>query len=224
LVWKVVKDREATGSAKPKAAISELQVFQVDESSSDSEYPIISSIVLETKLQDTIAKNSLIDCGATVNLVDSIFVKKRHLRTYASHSICVHQVLSLKSAIANIALLFKVGILSKNWKSTKPAKFIVTGLEYHDVILRILFLAAERIKVDLANRDIILLECNTINTKLRGELIDERDELRKIYALRDLSKVSRLLIQTLLSNPMNTIDKEFELTTISPTKAAELSA
>jgi hypothetical protein len=87
-----------------------------------------------------------------------------------------------------------------------------------------LFLAAERIKVDLANRDIILLEYNTINTKLRGELIDERDESRKIRALRDLSEVSRLLVQILLSNPMNTIDKEFESTTISLTKAAELSA
>jgi hypothetical protein len=221
LVWKAAKDKETARSAKPKAAISELQVFQVDESSSDSEYPIVPSIVLETRLQDTIAKNSLIDCGATVNLVDSTFVKKCHLRTYASHPIRVHQALSLKGAIANTALLSKVGIPSKNWKSTKPAKFIVTGLEHHDVILGMPFLAAERIKVDPANRDIILPECNAI--KLGEELIDERDESRKIRAPRDLSEVSRLLVQMSPSNLMKSIDKDSE-PTISPTRAAELSA
>jgi hypothetical protein len=99
LVWKAAKDKEAAGSTRV-ATVSELRVFQVDESSSDSEYPV-PSIVLETKLQDTTAKNSLIDCGATVNLVDSNFVQKRHLRTYASHPIRVHQALSPKGAIAN---------------------------------------------------------------------------------------------------------------------------
>jgi hypothetical protein len=223
LVWKAAKDKEAAGSKA--ATVSELQVFQVDESSSDSEYPV-PSIVLETKLQDTSAKNSLIDCGATVNLVDSNFVQKRHLRTYASHPIRVHQALSPKGAIANTALLSKVSIPSKNWKSVKPAKFIVTGLEHHDVILGMPFLAAERIKVDPANRDIILPECNAMNVKeLGGELIDERDESRKIRAPRDLSEVSRPLVQTSPSNLMNTIDKDSDSkSTISPTKAAELSA
>jgi hypothetical protein len=79
------------------------------------------------------------------------------------------------------------------------------------------FLATEKIKVDPANRDIILpisSECNAMDVNLGGGQINERDESRKIRAPRDLSEVSRPLVQ------MQTLSKNPVKPTISPAKAA----
>ena len=178
IAWKATKEKK-NQSGKDKATVSELVVV---ESDSDSEYPV-PSIVLETELQGSTAKSSLIDCGAMVNLVDSEFAQKRRLRTYTSHPVRIHQALSPKGAIVNTALLSKVRIPSKNWESTKLAKFVVTPLEHHDAILGMPFLAAERIKIDPATRDILLpasSESNVVDAeKLGEEKIDKRDESRK---------------------------------------------
>jgi predicted component of type VI protein secretion system len=53
LVWKVAKDKAAAASAKLKASVSEVQVVQVDESSSDSEYPVSSKPNFKTQLPKT---------------------------------------------------------------------------------------------------------------------------------------------------------------------------
>ena len=222
LTWKAAKDK-ASGVEKAKATVSEIAVVS-SESDSESDYPV-PSIVLETEIQGSIAEDSLIDCGATVNLVDSNFVRNRHLRTYTSHPIRIHQALSPKGFIVNTALLSKIRIPSKNWESIKPAKFIVTPLEHHNVILGMPFLAAERIRIDPAAGDILPpapFECNAVSTQRLGEeRIDERDGSRKVLPPRDLSEVSRPLVQTKLPS-MKSVDEDKP--TISLSEATELNA
>ena len=75
VAWQATKGNKSQ-SGKNKATVSEVVV---DESDSDSEYPV-PTITVETQIQDTPVKNFLIDCGATVNLVDSKLVQRRRLR------------------------------------------------------------------------------------------------------------------------------------------------
>jgi len=222
LAWKAAKEK-GSSMERAKGTVSEI-VVAASESDSESDYPV-PSIVFKTEIQGTSADNSMVDCGATVNLVDSKFVQKRHLRTYTSHPIRIHQALSPKGAITNTMLSSKVRIPSKNWESIKPAKFIVTPLEHHDMILGMPFLTAERIKIDPAASDILLpssAECRAISTQGLGEeKIDKGDGSRKILPPRDLSEVSRPLVQMKLPL-MKSIDEDKP--SISLSEATKLNA
>jgi hypothetical protein len=195
LIWKIDKNKD---SDKMKISVNEIIIITSDhEYDHNSKYPI-PSIILEIKIQDSVIKSSLIDYDTTINLMNSDFIQKYHLRIYISHPIHIHQVLSLKDIFINIILLSKIRISSKNWESIKSMKFIIISLKYHDIILGISFLSMEKIIIDSINRDILLSiisEYNIINTEKFGEeKIDERDESRKIQSSRDLNEISRSTI------------------------------
>ena len=93
------------------------------------------------------------------------------------------------------------------------------------MILGMPFLATERIKIDPATSDILLpnsAECRAISTQGLGvEMIDKRDGSRKVLPSRDLSEVSRPLVQMKLSS-MKPVDED-AAPTISLAEVTELN-
>ena len=129
------------------------------ESNSDSEPYSCSSvptIKIATTIENTELPSSLVDCGATANLISSDIVEEHTISTHPTSPIRVHEPMNSKGVLVSKKVISKVGIPSESWESTKPAEFLVAPLREHDVILGMPFLATENVLIDPAHGKVIL--------------------------------------------------------------------
>jgi hypothetical protein len=118
-------------------------IIEVDSESNSSQYSILTIRILILVLNSKgkkILENALIDCEATVSLIDSKTVKKRKFRTEAMlQSYRLHQVFSNKIEVTIYIVKEYITILSKEFISRKLILLLVALLNYSKIILRILF-------------------------------------------------------------------------------------
>jgi hypothetical protein len=87
-----------------------------------------------------ILKNTLIDCGATVSLIDPKTIKEEKFRTETTLQLYwLYQAFSNKIEVAIYIVKEYVTILSKEFISKKPILLLVASLNYSEIILEILF-------------------------------------------------------------------------------------
>ena len=130
----------------------------VVESDSDSEYPrsSVPTIKIATVIEDTVMPLSLVDCGATINLITSDKVEKHALPTHSTPPVRIHEPMNPQGVLVNKKVVSKVRIPEEKWESTKPAELLVAPLQDNDVILGMPFLASEKILIDPAQGKVIL--------------------------------------------------------------------
>jgi hypothetical protein len=147
-------DKERSKEVK-KESVSALGA--IVESDSESEYPrSVPTIKLATIIENTTLPASLVDCGATINLISSEKVKKHAIATHPTPPVRIHEPLNPKGVLVNKKVVSKVSIPEEAWESAKPAELLVAPLQDNDVILGMPFLASENILIDPAHGKIIL--------------------------------------------------------------------
>jgi RNase H-like domain found in reverse transcriptase/Reverse transcriptase (RNA-dependent DNA polymerase)/Integrase zinc binding domain/Chromo (CHRromatin Organisation MOdifier) domain/Retroviral aspartyl protease/Zinc knuckle len=139
-----------------KESVSALRA--IAESESDSEYPCSSvpTIKLATVIENADMPSSLVDCGATINLISSDKVKEHTIPTQPTVPVRIHEPMNPQGVVVNQKVITKVGIPEEDWESTKPAELLVAPLQEHDVILGMPFLASENILIDPARGKVLL--------------------------------------------------------------------
>jgi hypothetical protein len=170
--WEYVA-KEAKEPETKKESISALNT--VAESESDSDYPCSSvpTIKLATTIQNTEFPSSLVDCGATINVISSNEVAKQSIPTLPTHPVRVHEPMNPQGILVDKKIVSKVGIPAEGWESSKPAEFLVAPLQEHDVVLGMPFLASENILIDPGQGKIILPPPDTNESDGYDELYDD---------------------------------------------------
>jgi hypothetical protein len=118
-------------------------IVEVDSKSDSSQYSIsiirVPILVLNSK-DKKILKNALIDCRATVSLIDPKTVKEGKFRTETTlQPYRLRQAFSNKTEIAIYIVKEYVTILSKEFMSKKSVLLLVALLNYSEIILGIPF-------------------------------------------------------------------------------------
>ena len=140
-----------------KESVSALEAVVV-ESDSDSEYShrSVPTIKIATIIENTDMPTSLVDCGATINLISSDKVEKHAIPTHPTAPVRIHEPMNPRGVLVNKKIVSKVRVPEKEWESNKPVELLVAPLQDNDVILGMPFLAAENILIDPANGKVIL--------------------------------------------------------------------
>src|SRR5216110_1276689 len=99
---------------------------------------------------------SLVDCGATINLISSDKVEKYALPTHPTPPVRIHEPMNPQGVLVNKKVVSKVRVPEKEWESSKPAELLVAPLQDNDVILGMHFLASEKILINPARGKVIL--------------------------------------------------------------------
>ena len=147
------------------------------ESESDSEYPrSVPTIKIVTSIEDTTMSTSLVDCGATINLISSDKVEKHAIPTHPTPPVRIHEPLNPQGVLVNQKVVSKVLIPEENWESSRPAELLVAPLQDNDVILGMPFLASEKILVDPAHGKVILPPKERVKEDDVAEEENEDDE------------------------------------------------
>jgi hypothetical protein len=135
-------------------------VVEADSESDLSQYSvsIIRILILVPNSKGKkMLEETLIDCGATVSLIDSKTVKEEKFRTEATpQPYRLHQAFSNKTEVATRIVKKHITIPSKEFTSKKPVLLLVAPLNHSKVILRIPFFKQENIGIQPATRDLIL--------------------------------------------------------------------
>ena len=93
-----------------KESVSALEASVV-ESEPDSEYPrSIPTNKITTIIENTEMPTSLIDCGATINLISSEKVEKHALPTHPMSPVRVHEPMNPQGVLVNQKVISKVHI------------------------------------------------------------------------------------------------------------------
>ena len=163
--------------------------------------------------------SSLVDSGATINLISSDKVEEHKLPIHPTLPVCIHEPMNPRGVLVDKKVISKVGIPEKDWESKEPAELLVAPLQDNDVILGMPFLASENILIDPAQSRIVLpveedkesvdrIVCPSICPKMMGlpKLIPP--DHRWIAALKDfditrsprINDTSTPLKEALLSN------------------------
>jgi hypothetical protein len=93
-------------------------------------------------------KNALINCRATVSLIDPKTIKEEKFRTETTLQLYrLRQAFSNKTEVAIHIVKEYVTILSKEFTSKKPVLLLIAPLNYSEIILGILFFKQENIGI-----------------------------------------------------------------------------
>jgi hypothetical protein len=166
-------------------------IVEVDSESDSSQYSIsiikILILVLNSKGKK-ILKNTLIDCGATVSLIDPKTIKEEKFRTETTlQPYRLRQAFSNKIEVAIHIVKEYITILSKEFMLKKPILLLVASLNYSEIILEMLFFKQENIEIKPATRDLILLVQKEID--LRNESF--KSNVRHYYLSNEVSGIRK---------------------------------
>jgi hypothetical protein len=118
-------------------------IIEVDSESDSSQYSVLiirMLILVPNSKGKKMLENALIDCRATVSLIDSKTIKEEKFRTEAtlqSYRLC--QAFSNKIEVATRIVKEHITIPSKEFISRKPILLLVAPLNYSKIILGIPF-------------------------------------------------------------------------------------
>ena len=157
-----------------KESVSALEATVV-ESDSDSEYSrrSVPTIKIATIIENTDMPTSLVDCGATINLISSNKVQKHAIPTHPTPPVRILEPMNPQGVLVNKKVVSKVRVPEKEWESSKPAELLVAPLQDNDVILGMPFLASENVLIDPAHGKVIL-PANEDDKE--DEVADDEDE------------------------------------------------
>ena len=174
---------ETSGKAKvvKQESVSALDV--VVESDSDPEYSAhvesVPTIKIVTKIKDVILPESLVDCGATINVISSDKVVEHSMQTHPISPMRIREPMNPHgSTLVSQKVVSKVEIPEEKWQSCRAAEFVVAPLREEDVILGMPFLASEGVLVDPAKGKVILPTQKEEGKELSGE--DREDRIIQI--------------------------------------------
>ena len=158
-----------------KESVSALEASVV-ESDSDSEYSrrSVPTIKIATIIENTDMPRSLVDCGATINLISSYKVEKHAIPTHPTPPVRIHEPMNPKGVLVNKKVVSKVQVPEEEWESSKPAELLVAPLQDNDVILGMPFLASENVLIDPAQGKVIL-PINEENTE--GNVEEDHEDI-----------------------------------------------
>src|SRR5437667_7593557 len=113
---------ESVDKAKEVKKESVSTLGAVVESDPDSEYPrsSVPTIKLATIIENIVMLSSLVDCGATINLISSDEVEKHTIPTHLASPVRIHEPMNPQGVLVNQKVISKVHILEEDWESTKP--------------------------------------------------------------------------------------------------------
>jgi hypothetical protein len=126
-------------------------IVEADSESDSSQYSVLIikvPILVPNSKGKKMLENALIDCGATVSLIDLKTIKEEKYRTEATlHRYQLHQAFSNKTEIATRIVKEYITILSKKFTSKKLVLLLVAPLNYSKIILGMPFFKQENIEI-----------------------------------------------------------------------------
>jgi hypothetical protein len=126
-------------------------IVEADSESDSSQYSvsIIRVLILVPNSKGKkMLRNALIDCRATVSLIDLRTIKEEKFRTETTlQQYRLYQAFSNKIEVATRMIKKYITISSKEFMSKKLVPLLVTLLNYSEIILRMPFFKQENIRI-----------------------------------------------------------------------------
>jgi len=114
-------------------------------------------IVLPNSKGKKMLEEALVDCGASVSLIDPKTVKDKDLRTKAApHRYRLRQAFSDKTEVATRMVREHITIPSKDFTSRKPVPLLIAPLNHSKIVLGMPFFKQEDIGIQPATRDLVM--------------------------------------------------------------------
>lgn len=120
--WEYVA-KEMKEEKVKKESISALDAIVESDSDSESYHrPSASTIKISTIVENTEMPSSLVDSGATINLISTYKVKKHALQTHPTPPVRIHEPMNPHGVLVNKKVVSKIRIPEEDWECSKPAE------------------------------------------------------------------------------------------------------
>jgi uncharacterized protein YuzE len=155
------KGKSAGSPAKTYVKTEKVNVIEADSESDSSHYYAAPTMRIPILLPNSKGKkmleDALIDCGASVSLIDPKTVKDKNLRTEAApHRYRLRQAFSDQTQVASRMVREHVTIPSKDFTSKKPVPLLIAPLNHSKIVLGMPFFKQEDIGIQPATCDLIV--------------------------------------------------------------------
>jgi hypothetical protein len=135
----LAKGKSESSPAKTYVKRETINIIVADSESDSSQYSVPTikiPILVPNSKGKKMLEEALMDCGATVSIIDNKTVKEKNLRTEPSpKQYRLHQVFSNKTEVATRMIKEYITIPSKSFMSKKPVPLLVTPLNHSKIIL-----------------------------------------------------------------------------------------
>jgi hypothetical protein len=157
----LAKDKSGGGLAKTYVKTENVDVVEADSESDSSHYYAAPTmkilILLPNSKGKKMLEEALIDCGASVSLIDSKTVKDNDLRTEAApHPYRLRQAFSDQTQVASRMVREHVTIPLKDFTSRKPVPLLIAPLNHSKIVLGMPFFKQEDIGIQPATCDLVM--------------------------------------------------------------------
>ena len=211
----LAKGKSDSSPAKTYVKRESVNVVEADSESDSSQYSVPTikiPILVPNSKGKKMLEEALMDCGATVSIIDTETVKEKNLRTEPSPKrYRLRQAFSNKTEVATRMVKEHITIPSKSFTSKKPVPLLVAPLNHSKIILGMPFFKQENIGIQPATRDLIIPTQEEV--KPRNESF--KSNVRHCYLSNEVSGIRKatplqqeavMEVEVQGSSPSNSID------------------